>query len=236
MNSSDSWSFFDRIYCISIDDRHDRRDEAKKQFAKVGLLDRVEFIIVKKHSTSPEEGCYQSHIDCLKRAIAANAKYILIFEDDIIFKGYNDSIITEAACFLEENSEWNVIFLGCIVRKSSKTTHRSVVKIKYQCLSHAYAINRQFAETIVSKPWQGIPYDAFLAQMNKHCYAIYPSFAFQSNAATDNRFFIDKVRRIFGGLSFIQKANEIFQRHKALIISTHLVIIAVLLFCILQYF
>ncbi len=229
MNSSDCWSFFDKIYCISIDERKDRRAEAKRQFAKVGLLDRLEFIVVKKNSSSPEEGCYNSHMLCLQKALATNAQHFLIFEDDIIFKGFTRTMIKDVSAFLSANA-WNILFLGCIVRKSSKTNNPAIIKIKYQCLSHAYAINRHFAEKIVAQPWQGVPYDDFLARINQDFLAIYPSFAFQSNAATDNKFFIDKLRRACGGLSFIQRMNEIFNRHKILIITSHLVIIAIFIY------
>nr|MBF0221428.1 glycosyltransferase family 25 protein [Desulfobulbaceae bacterium] len=236
MCSLDSWSFFDKIYCISIDDRTDRRVEAKRQFASVGLLGRVEFVVVKKHAASPEQGCYQSHIACLQSALAAGAEHILIFEDDIIFKGFKDSTLQEVSCFLRENPNWNILFLGGIVRRSSKTTSKSVVKITYQCLSHAYAITRQFAERVVAKPWQGVPYDAFLAQLNQNFYAVYPSFSFQSNSPTDNKFFIDTLRRLLGGLYFIQKANELFQRYKTPIIIGHILALAALVFFIFRQF
>jgi GR25 family glycosyltransferase involved in LPS biosynthesis len=229
VNSSNSWSFFDKIYCISIDDRSDRRHKARRQFAAVGLLPRVEFVMVKKHPISPEEGCYQSHITCLKRALAAKARHILIFEDDIILKGFSDTKINEAVNFLTKNPQWDIMFLGCIVRHSKGTASKAVRRIKYRCLSHAYAINRPCAAALVSKPWQGVPYDTFLARMNKEFYALYPAIAFQSNATTDNKFFIDRLRRALGGLAFIQRANEIFHRHKLLIIISHLGILAALL-------
>ena len=230
MCSIDSWSFFDKIYCISIDERTDRRDEAKRQFARVGLLERVEFVVVKKHAMSAARGCYQSHRTCLQRAIAAGAKRILIFEDDIIFKGFSEKRLQEVVGFLQEDSNWQILFLGAIVRGSTKTSNKSVVQIRYQCLSHAYAVSRQFAEIIVAQPWQGVAYDTFLARMNQNFYGVYPSFSFQSNSPTDNTFFIDKLRRLFGGLFFIQRANELFQRYRSPIITVHVVIIAAVIF------
>ncbi len=41
------WEFFDRIYCISLEEREDRRLAATAQFSRVGLDGKVEFIIVK---------------------------------------------------------------------------------------------------------------------------------------------------------------------------------------------
>jgi len=42
--TSEYWEFFDRVYCISLVNRTDRRAEAQKQFEKVGLQDKVEFV------------------------------------------------------------------------------------------------------------------------------------------------------------------------------------------------
>ncbi|VAW42530.1 hypothetical protein MNBD_DELTA03-1855 [hydrothermal vent metagenome] len=231
--NSNSWSFFDKVYCISIAGRSDRRQEARQQFAAVGLQRLVEFVIVNKHPISPAEGCYQSHITCLKKAAAAGARHILIFEDDIIFKGFSEAKIKEATEFLRANPHWEMMFLGCIVSRSAGTADKSVRRIKYRCLSHAYAVNQPFAAELAARPWQGIPYDTFLARMNKEFYALYPACAFQSNAATDNRFFIDKLRRALGGLAFIQRANEIFHRHKGVIIISHLGILAILFYAFL---
>ena len=234
MNYKDNWFFFYKIYCISIDKRPDRREEARRQFGRVGLLKLVEFVIVNRHDVDREQGIYQSHISCLQKGLAAGAERILIFEDDIIFKGYKSETIKEVSGFLAAKRQWNALFLGCIVRKSFKTTCRSVVKIEYQCLAHAYAFNRQFAESIIKKPWEGIPFDDLLRRINLNFYAVYPSFAFQSNSRTDNQtFFVDKLRRIFGGLFFLQKVNEFFYRHKTLIIISHLAIIISVIFIFL---
>jgi hypothetical protein len=35
------WAFFVKIYCISLDERTDRRQEAMLQFERVGLTGRV---------------------------------------------------------------------------------------------------------------------------------------------------------------------------------------------------
>jgi len=36
------WEYFDKFYCISIEERADRRADAKVQFDKVDLADKVE--------------------------------------------------------------------------------------------------------------------------------------------------------------------------------------------------
>jgi hypothetical protein len=72
--STVSWAYFDKIYCISLDERPDRREEAKTQFESVGLLERVEFVIVRKHPFDCEQGIFESHLLCMKKGLSAGAR------------------------------------------------------------------------------------------------------------------------------------------------------------------
>jgi glycosyl transferase, family 25 len=226
---ADPWSFFDKIYCISIDTRDDRRTEAKRQFAAVGLLERVEFELVKKHPDNQEKGIFQSHMLCLHKGLQAGARHILIFEDDILFQGFKPETLRRATLFLQNLPTWNGFFLGGITTKMTKTAERSVVNIQYRCLAHAYALNHSFASHIIQESWHDIPFDNLLRSQSKDFFALSPMIAFQSQASTDNQtIVIDKMRRFFGGLSFIQKTNELFQRHRTVIICIHLLLLATL--------
>ncbi len=234
---ADPWLFFDKIYCISIDKRVDRRTEAKKQLAAVGLRERVEFELVTKHPENQEKGIFQSHMHCLHKGLQAGARHILIFEDDIFFQDFNAQSLLQANIFLQNLPAWNGFFLGGLSSKMTRTAERSVVKIEYRSLAHAYALNRPFAEALVQEPWNGIPFDNLLRSHCQDFFALYPMIAFQGRASTDNQTIIlDKMRRFFGGLPFIQKTNETFQRHKQLIVSLHLLFLTALtLFIILSW-
>ena len=233
--SPDQWNFFDKIYCISIDTRVDRRTEAKKQFTDVGLLARVEFVLVKKHPENQEKGIFQSHIHCLQKGVEAGASHILLFEDDILFQDFNGQKLQAATTFLQTLPAWNGFFLGALTTGIAKTTEQSVVKIKYRCLAHAYALNRPFARRIIQEEWSGIPFDDLLRRHDKDFFALSPMPAFQSLASTDNQTIrIDRMRRFFGGLPFIQKMNEQFQRHKSLIVWLHLLLFFILTLFIIK--
>jgi hypothetical protein len=229
MNRSDPWKFFDTTYCISVDDRLDRREQVKKQFAAVGLLERVEFVLVTRHPENREQGIFESHMLCLKRALAAGAQHILIFEDDVFFRDFDSRALAEACAHLERLATWDGLFLGGITSGSRQTEVKSLVRIKYRCLSHAYALNAPMARHIVREEWSGIPYDGLLRRMNGDFFAIYPMFALQGLSESDNQTVaIDRIRRLFGGLPFIQKMNEIYQNHKALVLAVHLAVFFVL--------
>lgn len=220
------WNFFDKIYCISVNERRDRRKSARREFGKVGLLDRVEFINVEKHPENPEQGIYESHILCMKKGLTAGAETILIFEDDILFKNFSGTTLLKSCAALQTLPEWNAFFLGCMVSSIEKTSWEPLVKVRYQCLTHAYALSSDFAKHLVTIPWQGIPYDGLLKQENSSFYALCPMPAFQSNSPTDNHTVkIDKMRRLLGGLQRLQSINEWFHHNKKTIIIIHVAVL-----------
>ncbi len=221
----DNWRFFDRIYCISLDRRNDRREQVKRQFADVGLLELVEFVIVAKHPADQEEGIFRSHMICLDKGLKANARRILIFEDDVFFKDFDTRVLGEVCTCLDATTHWNAFFLGCITAGSSKTKNKNLVKITYRCLAHAYALNHPFARRLVQEPWSGIPFDELLRRHAADFYALYPMCAYQGLAGTDNQtVVIDRIRRYCGGLPFIQMANELYQNHKLLLLLAPLAV------------
>lgn len=225
----DSWAFFDKIYCISLDSRPDRKERATKQFAAVGLLPRVEFVVVAKHPVNREKGIFQSHMTCLKKGLKENARHILIFEDDVFFQGFDPLVLREVCSYLGSAEKWNALFLGCITDGSKKDKKRHLAQITYRCLAHAYALNRPFAKQIMQQGWSGIPFDELLRRHNTAFYALYPMCAFQGLSGSDNQTVaIDRMRRIFGGLPFIQKANEFYQNHKEVLLPASLAVLLVL--------
>ncbi len=223
-NTSEYWGFFDRAYCISVSNRTDRRAEARTQFEKVGLQDKVEFVVVEKNMENPEKGIYDSHLVCMRKGLQAGASRILIFEDDIVFDRFDTATLRQCIDFLSTCPKWNILHFGCLVRGSRKTRNSSVLEISYRCLTHAYVIPNHFAQILEQIPWQGVPYDGLLAKYGGQ-YAVYPSFAFQTNSPTDNDCLahLDRCRRAMGGLKRIQKLNEKFHRHKTVIILANIV-------------
>ncbi len=219
------WDFFCKIYCVSVRERTDRRAEAKRQFAAVGLLDRVEFYIVErdKHPEDIERGIYESHIKCIQKGLDAGARHILIFEDDILFDRFDPKKLKACTRFLQSKKEWKILLLGCLFNSVKPTESKAVIKVKHRCLSHAYALNRNFAREFVRIPWPGCAYDCLFSRYDEGVYAIYPSIAFQSDSPSGNTKYLklEKSRRFFGGFKRIQKFNEFFYRHRALIIAAN---------------
>jgi hypothetical protein len=231
------WSFFDKAYCISLDERQDRRQAAERQFHAVGLADQVEFVIVKKHPVDNERGIYESHLECFRRGIGAGARNILIFEDDIVFDRFSTWVLSDCVHFLSTQADWKILFFGCLTAGSWRTPSSSVLTVRYRSLTHAYAIQRRFAETLLALPWRQLPYDVLLRGLAEEYYAAYPSFAFQSDARTDNMRLgkLDRLRRVCGGLLRIQKMDEFYHRNKWMVIGVHVFLIMLLLIIVAGY-
>jgi len=236
---SDPWQAFDRIYCISLAQRPDRFQSARSQFQRLGLADRVEFVIVDKHPTDSERGIFESHLACLRAGLAAHANRIVIFEDDILISRFSPQRLAHAAHFMDVNRDWRLFFFGCFVNSSRKTLFPSVVKVSYRCTAHGYVVSREFAQKLVNLPWQGIPYDDLLrATAGDGVYAIYPAFAFQNASSTDNDNLrrVDRVRRIFGGIRLLQRWNEFSARRFLPIVAAHVVLfLLIVLIALLHY-
>ena len=226
-NPVSGWDFFDRFYCISLREREDRRRSARQEFAKVGLDDRVEFVIDERHPYNLEEGVYESHMMCLRKGLEAGAGNIVVFEDDVEFDRFDPERLRSCTEFLRQHPEWKVLLLGALIRSSRNTTHPCVQKVRYQSLSHAYVLNRYYAETLAYEPWQGIVNDTLFRPLADDVYAIYPMCAFQKNLTSDNYKYpiLALIRRWLGGLKRIQKAIEFYHRHKFGIYAAHVIVI-----------
>ncbi|HBT97118.1 MAG TPA: glycosyltransferase [Desulfobulbaceae bacterium] len=226
------WSCFDRAYCISLIDRADRRENALRQFAAIGLKN-VEFHLVERDSDATRS-IYESHLACLAKGIKAGAKRFLVFEDDVVFARFSPTFVSKIANFVGSSPDWRVLFLGCMVKKSWPSGFPMIRGIAFQALTHAYAISEEFAIAILrDHPWHGQPYDDFLRDLpQQDFYTLCPAIAFQSNSRSDNKPYLalDFLRRIFGGLTRLQKLNEFFHCHRRLIIAAHILAVITILF------
>jgi len=228
---TNSWDFFDRLYCISLEEREDRRRSALDEFLRVGLAGKVEFVIVKRHPYNVMQGMYESHMTCLRKGLEAGAQNIVIFEDDVVFDRFDAERLKNCTRFLAANPSWKVLLLGALLRSSSKTANPSVQKVRYRSLAHAYVLNRHYAETLAYQPWRGIINDTLFRPLTDDIYAIYPMCAFQADFTSDNDMYrgLERLRRLLGGLKRIQEANEFYLRHKFGIYATQVIVILFLL-------
>jgi glycosyl transferase, family 25 len=235
---AESWSYIDQIYCISLTQRSDRRERAQQEFDRIGLGRRVRFFLVDGHPHDSEQGIFESHLACLRAGLATGAQTILIFEDDVMFRRFSPRVLGQAIRFMKSDPDWHIFFFGCFVWSSKKLPFDSVLRVRYRCTAHAYVVSRPFAEKLVQMHWRGAAYDDLLSNLNDpNFYACYPSFAFQSDSATDNSKLrrIDQARRLVGGLYRLQRWNEFSSRNLRTIVLVHVAVALLLILAIVLY-
>lgn len=220
------WRRIDRIYCITLADRPDRRRTARDQFARVGLDQRVAFHTVQRHPDNAEQGIFESHRACLAKGLAEGARHVLIFEDDVVFGPVDPAGLAAAMDRFTADAACSLLLFGGLVARSRPTDHPAVRRVRYRCLAHAYTVKAALARQLAGRPWQGIPIDALLRDCTEAAVALYPSIAFQSGAASDNANHrtLDAVRRLCGGLRLIQKVNERYHRFRGAVVAVHLLL------------
>ena len=143
---------FEKVYCLNLLERTDRRENIEKRFKNLGI--EVEFVEGVKHGWMKGFSNFDfipsnaisvtiDHYNVIKKAQLKNYNNIFIFEDDTTFiKDFNDLIER----YLENAPEnWNLLYL--YLRTEGLYIPKKVndywVKAQGACVS-AYGINKNF--------------------------------------------------------------------------------------------
>lgn len=155
---------FNKIYCVNLKQRADRRQNMIDEFARIGLTGYEFFDAIDGGNlnlksgvgfmTSGMVGCYMSHYLIIREAIQYGYESILVFEDDVKF-------ITGASSFLDYAipiipPDWEFAYLGYTVYP--KEVQNTVKLNAYWCVpghrwgTQAYMIRGEG----IKKVWKGL--------------------------------------------------------------------------------
>jgi GR25 family glycosyltransferase involved in LPS biosynthesis len=181
----EKWKWFDSIRCINLYTREDRYKECSILFGKLGVP--VKFFRTHKHPNGGTQGCFESHISCIKEAYEQGCKNCLIFEDDPEESEFLTSDrLQEIISFLETNKDWNLFYLGFmpdITSFSSKHISGNIYNV-HGLTTHAYICNRPLMEKLSKLKYNNIPIDQIYLYL-PNCYATYPSMFYQKPGVSD---------------------------------------------------
>ena len=136
----------DAIFCISLTDRADRRDQFRTQFAGSGL--DVEFILVERDSEDPQRGCYNSHRQCAELALSRGYERVLIFEDDATLVPFRGNLVIRINRFLGARDP-EIFYLGAMLGKLWMTWSPGIARIRAQG-AHAYMLSADGCKKVVA--------------------------------------------------------------------------------------
>jgi GR25 family glycosyltransferase involved in LPS biosynthesis len=114
-------SFFDKVYCINLEERKDRWDLCEEKFKEYGITNYVRFDGVKVNGNLSSKklgqiGCAASFYNVFKDASKNSYEKILVLEDDFDFTVSKDEIINNLdRAFKEMPENWDMFYLGANV-------------------------------------------------------------------------------------------------------------------------
>ena len=119
---SNSFDYFDEMYCINLDTRTDRWEHAQEEFKKADILDRVQRFSAIKEDDG-RVGIIKSNLAIVKMAKQKKLKNVLVFEDDFKFIVDDPQKILQLSIDQIKGINWHLFYLGA-------NTHEKLVKFK----------------------------------------------------------------------------------------------------------
>jgi len=179
------WKNFDKIYCINLKEREDKYKYARETFERLDIP--VEFYRVDKHKSDGAQGCFESHINLIKKAWDSGCENVLIFEDDIYPNQITFEKLKEVVGFIR-NEDWDIFYLGICPFFFSipvkKQNYKNIYRLKSNC-THAYIMNREYMGKVKDLTFRGTPMDTFYSKNTKKTYGIFPSLFYQASFSSD---------------------------------------------------
>ena len=180
--------YFDKIYCINLDERTDRWEQAQKEFIKLGIVDVERFSAVRHEKGAI--GCRESHLKIIKKVKELGLRNVLIFEDDVLV--LEEAINSVEKSLDELNTlEWDLFYFGATIDPNvGRLTKISdnLVKTNFAYTTHAYAVNGVIFDLILDQaPLHGI-IDVFYCRYivpRGNSYIINPMLCIQQESYSD---------------------------------------------------
>jgi len=148
-----AFNFFDKVYCINLDSRPDRWQEAAQEFETLGIYtyERVPGVV----ASSGRLGCAKAICSTVEKALADGYSTVLICEDDLYFpRGaeYTNSKLQAALSQLPK--DWDALYLGATLTNQFYTRpvekhSKDLLKLKSAFTTHSVAYSRKGLQALM---------------------------------------------------------------------------------------
>jgi GR25 family glycosyltransferase involved in LPS biosynthesis len=185
--------YFKNVYCVNLDKRIDRWQQAQQEFDKhnikverfsaiEGNPDNIQTNILPGHV-----GCVLSHYNIVKKASELNLDNVLIFEDDVVF--CDDLQLNFEEFIKQVPSDWDMLYFGGNHNNEPlQQITENVFKIHKTYTTHAYAIKKTVFPVVLKMfPKMKFEVDVMYStlQQSFNCYVIKPHLAWQRDGYSD---------------------------------------------------
>lgn len=160
---------FDKIFCINLDKRVDRWNEASSLFDSYSVsVERVSGI----EDRFPWNGLRLTVIGIFERAIRENYETILILEDDVDWStDFYDRLET---CWKSLPEDWDMFYFSAAHQHWPYSYNEHLFKLIWSTAAHAIAFKRSCFETVLaslknSKEAIDVIYSRLQPNLNAYC-------------------------------------------------------------------
>jgi GR25 family glycosyltransferase involved in LPS biosynthesis len=186
--------YFERVYCINLDKRHDRWELVQKEFDKQSIIatrysaidGKMLNMALNPFETFGQIGCLLSQLDIITKAKQDNLSSVLIMEDDVEFcDDFNERLNLKMSSLPDD---WNMLFFGANHISPPLRVNEHVYKIRRAYSAHCYAINSNVYDLILDELTQlKEPLDVTYANIQPiiNAYVINPHLVWQRPGYSD---------------------------------------------------
>ena len=192
-------SYFEHVFCLTLERRKDRYMEAKEEFERHGI--DVEFIYGVDGVTLPQPtticpdgtipskgdiGCQLSHLAIARLAKQRGYNNYFVFEDDAQMTSTFNTDFEKYIKQLPIN--WDFIYLGGNHDGGFKMVSDNMAKIARTYTTHAYGVRSTAIDAIIEVLSAGEnKVDVGIASLHSkfNCYCIRPHLSWQKNGVSD---------------------------------------------------
>jgi len=187
---------FSKVYCINLDRRPDRWEEACKEFEKWGIQDSVQryaaidgATLAPHHTVKPGAlGLIVTLRNIVTEAKAMGYKNILILEDDVYFR---ETLLQLDEYMAEVPQDWNMLYLGGHHIERPQRISKRIAKAERIFTTHSFAISSNIYERILvdlsNLNKLSLPLDLYFSDMHKRVstFCFIPSMTGQKASFSD---------------------------------------------------
>lgn len=173
-----------KTFCISLQDRADRRRKVLEQCKAVGLKPQWIQAVDGRGSFGGAVGCKYSHWFCIKLAQHEHLEHFLVLEDDVEFSEDFSLDISDVP------DDWDMIYFGGN-HINARPTHikNNVYKCGYTLCAHAIIIRYTCYELLLQKIIESSEaVDVVFGRLHEkdlNAYVIHPHTAWQAQDYSD---------------------------------------------------
>lgn len=168
------------IRVISLKNRKDKREILKKHFRKMNVPN-YDFFLADLHK-NPRRGCLESHLTVILQALRRGKKYLIVFEDDCLFK--------EKFKIPDLPVDWAMMYFGGNVAQVMEGGNKNYSRVS-TWTTHAYMINltnKDLINSVLSMKRSKDEVDRFYMDKIHYkfpCYMMSPMIAIQRPGWSD---------------------------------------------------